>query len=75
MLITIGTAKGSGATSTALLLASVWPRPAVLLEADPTGGDLAYRCRAAVGGANRPTNAMAGAPPRGEWFPAAFTGG
>jgi cellulose 1,4-beta-cellobiosidase len=26
-----------------------------------------------IGGANRPTNAMAGAPPRGEWFPAAFT--
>lgn len=24
-------------------------------------------------GSNRPTNAMAGAPPRGEWFPAAFT--
>ena len=26
-----------------------------------------------VGSSNRPTNAMAGAPPRGEWFPAAFT--
>ncbi|WP_051799743.1 glycoside hydrolase family 6 protein [Catenuloplanes japonicus] len=25
-------------------------------------------------GTSRPTNAMAGAPPRGEWFPAAFTG-
>jgi cellulose 1,4-beta-cellobiosidase len=26
-----------------------------------------------IGGSSRPTNAMAGAPPRGEWFPAAFT--
>lgn len=26
-----------------------------------------------IGGNPRPTNAMAGAPPRGEWFPAAFT--
>lgn len=52
MLITIGSAKGSpGATSTALLLAAVWPRPVVLLEADPAGGDLAYRCKAAHGGA------------------------
>ncbi|MCX6398395.1 MAG: hypothetical protein NTX33_00495 [Propionibacteriales bacterium] len=52
MLIAIGSAKGSpGATSLALLLAAVWPRPAVLLEADPSGGDLAYRCKAAHGGA------------------------
>lgn len=52
MLIAIGSAKGSpGATSLALLLSAVWPRPAVLLEADPTGGDLAYRCKAAHGGA------------------------
>ncbi|MGL5826817.1 MAG: hypothetical protein ACRCYU_18700 [Nocardioides sp.] len=43
--------KGSpGVTSTALALAAVWPRPVVLLEADPAGGDLAYRCRAAHGG-------------------------
>lgn len=52
MLIAIGSAKGSpGATSLALLLAAVWPRPTVLLEADPSGGDLAYRCKAAHGGA------------------------
>lgn len=32
-------------TSTALALAAAWPRSAVLVEADPAGGDLAYRCR------------------------------
>lgn len=51
MLIALASVKGSpGVTSTALALAAVWPRPAVLLEADPAGGDLAYRCRAAFGG-------------------------
>lgn len=51
MLVSVASTKGSpGVTSTALALASVWPRPAVLLEADPAGGDLAYRCRAANGG-------------------------
>ena len=51
MLIGLASVKGSpGVTSTALALTAVWPRPAVLLEADPTGGDLAYRCRAAHGG-------------------------
>lgn len=37
-------------TSTALALAAVWPRQVVVLEADPAGGDLAYRCEAAYGG-------------------------
>ncbi len=51
MLISIASVKGSpGVTSTALALAAMWPRPAVLLEADPSGGDLAYRCKAAHGG-------------------------
>ena len=50
MLIAICSAKGApGVTSTALTLTAAWPRPAVLLEADPAGGDLAYRCRAASG--------------------------
>lgn len=45
MLISLASVKGSpGVTSTALALAAVWPRPVVLLEADPSGGDLAYRC-------------------------------
>lgn len=52
MLISLASVKGSpGVTSTALALTSVWPRPVVLLEADPSGGDLAYRCKAAHGGA------------------------
>lgn len=51
MLIGLCSVKGSpGVTSAALALAAVWPRPVVLLEADPVGGDLAYRCRAAHGG-------------------------
>lgn len=51
MLIAIASMKGSpGVTSTALALAAVWPRQVVLLEADPAGGDLAYRCKAAYGG-------------------------
>src|SRR3954466_96920 len=51
MLIALASVKGSpGVTSTALAIAAVWPRPVVLLEADPTGGDLGYRCRAAHGG-------------------------
>lgn len=51
MLVAAGSVKGSpGATSTALGLAAVWPRPVVLVEADPAGGDLAYRCRAENGG-------------------------
>jgi len=36
-------AKGApGVTTTAVLLAAVWPRPACLLEADPSGGDLRW---------------------------------
>lgn len=42
MLIAVGSAKGApGATTLALGLATLWPRPdAVLVECDPTGGDL-----------------------------------
>lgn len=51
MLVSVASVKGSpGATSAALVLAAAWPRPIVLLEADPSGGDLAYRCAAARGG-------------------------
>ena len=51
MLVAIGSAKGSpGATSTALAVAAVWPRPVVLVEADPSGGDLALRCTVQGGG-------------------------
>lgn len=55
MLIAIGSVKGSpGVTSTGLALAAAWSRPVVLLEADPAGGDLAYRCNAAHGGPMAP---------------------
>lgn len=51
MLISVCSSKGApGVTSTALALAAVWPRPVFLLEADPAGGDLAFRCRSASGG-------------------------
>ena len=51
MLVTVCSAKGSpGVTSLALTMAAVWPDQApTLLEADPTGGDLAFRCRHASG--------------------------
>ncbi|GAA0288788.1 hypothetical protein [Kineococcus aurantiacus] len=49
-IVTFLSAKGSpGATTTALLAAALWPRPAVLVEADPAGGDLAARVPAADG--------------------------
>jgi hypothetical protein len=42
--------KGSpGVTTLALSLASVWPRPVTLVEADPAGGDLARRLTDASG--------------------------
>lgn len=41
MLIGMVSAKGSpGVTTSALALASVWPRAALLVEADPFGGDI-----------------------------------
>jgi cellulose 1,4-beta-cellobiosidase len=43
------------------------PEPSGDVRCDPNGEI------PPVGGANKPTNAMPGAPPRGEWFPAAFT--
>lgn len=50
-LIALACDKGSpGVTTTALALAAVWPRPAVLAECDPSGGDVALRLRAAGGG-------------------------
>lgn len=52
MLIAVCSDKGSpGATTTALSLASVWSSPAVLVEADPYGGDLAVRLRTKSGAA------------------------
>jgi hypothetical protein len=42
--LALASVKGSpGVTTTALALASWWPNPVVIVEADPAGGDLAAR--------------------------------
>lgn len=44
MLITLCCDKGSpGVTTAALALATAWPEPTVVVEADPAGGDLGIR--------------------------------
>ena len=53
MLVALCGEKGSpGVTTSALALASAWPTPAVVVEADLAGGDLGIRLRA--GGAALP---------------------
>jgi hypothetical protein len=43
-LIAVTADKGSpGVTTTAVALAAIWPRPVLLAECDPAGGDLVYR--------------------------------
>lgn len=43
-LIAVAAAKGSpGVTTTAVAVAALWPRAAVLAECDPSGADLPYR--------------------------------
>jgi hypothetical protein len=50
-LIAVAADKGApGVTTTALALAAVWPRPVLLAECDPAGGDLVYRLPSADGG-------------------------
>ena len=50
-LIAIASDKGApGVTTAALALAAVWPRPVLLAECDPAGGDLVYRFPAVDGG-------------------------
>jgi MinD-like ATPase involved in chromosome partitioning or flagellar assembly len=50
MLVAVCSDKGSpGATTTALALAAAWREPAVMVEADPYGGDLAVRMRTDAG--------------------------
>ena len=45
-LIVVASDKGSpGVTTTAVTLAAVWPRRALLAELDPSGGDVALRLR------------------------------
>lgn len=44
VMITFFSAKGSpGTTTTAMMAAALWPRPCVLVDADPHGGDIALR--------------------------------
>jgi hypothetical protein len=43
-VVALASSKGSpGVTTLAVALASWWPRPSILIEADPAGGDLAAR--------------------------------
>lgn len=52
-------AKGApGVTTSALLLAALWPSPACLLEADPAGGDLRFWQNSIDGAALRPDLGM-----------------
>jgi hypothetical protein len=49
-LVMVGSLKGApGVTTTALAIAATWPRPALLAELDPDGGDIRYRLNAADG--------------------------
>ena len=46
MLISLASAKGApGTTTSAHVLAAVWPVPILLVDADPAGSDLLYRLR------------------------------
>jgi hypothetical protein len=50
-LVVLASAKGApGTTTTALALAALWPRPVLLADCDPAGGDLALRMPALAGG-------------------------
>ncbi|HSS91257.1 MAG TPA: hypothetical protein VLL69_18210, partial [Streptosporangiaceae bacterium] len=50
-LVAVASDKGApGVTTASVVLAAVWPRPVLLAECDPAGGDLRYRFRAADGG-------------------------
>jgi hypothetical protein len=49
-LIAVAADKGSpGVTTAAIALSAVWPRPVLLAECDPAGGDLVYRLPGADG--------------------------
>jgi MinD-like ATPase involved in chromosome partitioning or flagellar assembly len=49
-LLALFSAKGSpGVSTTAMLIAALWPRPSLLVDADPMGGDVALRMTAPDG--------------------------
>ncbi|WP_194891682.1 hypothetical protein [Catenulispora pinisilvae] len=58
-LIVLAADKGApGVTTTAVTLAGVWPRRAILAECDPSGGDLVYRTPAENGSPLNPNIGM-----------------
>ncbi|MBW9205171.1 hypothetical protein KV097_04385 [Mumia sp. zg.B17] len=58
-LIALASAKGApGVTTTSLLLGALWPRPVVVAECDPAGGDVATRMPAADGSALDPQTGL-----------------
>jgi len=58
-LVALAADKGSpGVTTAAVALAAVWPRPALVAECDPSGGDLAMRLHAPDGAPLRPDRGL-----------------
>lgn len=58
-LIVLAADKGApGVTTAATALGAIWPRPVLLAECDPAGGDLAYRLPAADGGVLNPARGL-----------------
>ena len=58
-LIAVASAKGSpGATTTALLFGALWPRPVIVSECDPHGGDVAARLPSYDGGVIDPDRGL-----------------
>lgn len=58
-VISVMSAKGApGTTTTALLLATLWPAPTIMLDADPLGGDVALRLQRSDGRAMDPERGL-----------------
>lgn len=58
-LIVLAADKGApGVTTAAVAIAAVWPRPVMLAECDPAGGDLVYRLPAEDGGMLNPARGL-----------------
>jgi hypothetical protein len=70
-LIAVAADKGApGVTTASVALAAVWPRPVLLAECDPAGGDLVYRLPSADGGRLDPGRgllSLAGLQPHQVW--------
>jgi hypothetical protein len=58
-VISVMSAKGApGTTTTTLLLATLWPAPSIVLDADPLGGDIALRMLRSDGRAMDPDRGL-----------------